>query len=439
MEPIKQIKQIEQIKQIKQNLRDAIAARREEIVALAQDLIRFPSTKGNEADAQRFYADKLRALNADVEIFEPDVEKMRAHPAFVSERKTFAGSPVAAGVLKGSGGGRSLILCGHMDVVDPGVGQWTNSPWDPVVKDGRLYGRGALDMKGGAAAHYTAVKVALEVMRQAGLKLKGDVTILSTIDEECGSTGVLSLIERGYRADAAVCTEPVGLKITVATTGSTWFRIKVFGKSAHGGVAYAGVNALYKAIPIIERIRRLEEERRLRLFGTVPIYNGSPIPFCAGVNKIAGGTWPAIVPAEVTLEGRVGLSPFEKVEDVQKELEDAVYAVARADPWMKDHMPEIDYYKSRWNSGCVAEDHAFVGTLQEAFRQVRGTAGEIAGMFACSDSGTLMQFGGTPAVDFGPGPQNMAHQTDEYVDIEDLVTTAQIVATTILDWCGCEE
>ncbi|MDR1649554.1 MAG: peptidase [Synergistaceae bacterium] len=422
------------MERIKRRLRDAIADRENEIVALAQDLIRFPSTKGNEADAQRFFAGKLRDLGAAVEIFEPDIEKMRKYPAFVSERETFAGSPVAAGVLKGGKGGRSLILCGHMDVVDPGAGQWTNSPWDPVVKDGRLYGRGAVDMKGGAAAHYTAVKV----IRQMGLQLKGDVTILSTIDEECGSTGVFSLIDRGYKADAAICTEPVGLKVTVATTGSTWFKIKVFGKSAHGGVSYAGVNALYKAVPIIERIRRLEEERRLRLFGSVPVYNGSPIPFCAGVNKIEGGTWPAIVPAEVTLEGRVGLSPFEKLEDVQRELEDAVYSVARADPWLRDHMPKIEYYKSRWNSGCVAEDHAFVGTLREACKQVRGSTGEIAGMFACSDSGTLIQFGGTPAVDFGPGPQNMAHQTDEYVDIEDLVTTAQIIAVTLLDWCDFE-
>jgi acetylornithine deacetylase len=423
------------MERIKRKLQDAIAACKDEIVELARDLIRFPSTKGSEADAQCFYAGKLRDLGAEVELFEPDIEKMRKHPAFVSERETFAGSPVAAGVLKGGKGGRSLILCGHMDVVDPGVGQWTNSPWDPVVKDGRLYGRGAVDMKGGTAAHYTAVKV----IRQMGLQLKGDVTILSTIDEECGSTGILSLIDRGYRADAAICTEPVSLKVTVATTGSTWFKIKVSGKSAHGGVAYAGVNALYKAIPIIERIRRLEEERRLRLFGTVPVYNGAPIPFCAGVNKIEGGTWPAIVPAEVTLEGRIGLSPFEKLEDVRNELEDAVYSTAKADPWLREHMPKIDYYKSRWNSGSVPEDHAFVGTLREACRQVRGTAGEVAGMFACSDSGTLIQFGGTPAVDFGPGPQNMAHQTDEYVNIEDLVTTAQVIGVTLLDWCGCEE
>jgi acetylornithine deacetylase len=423
------------MERIKQKLQDTIAARKDEIVALARDLIRFPSTKGNEADAQRFYANKLRDLGADVEIFEPDIEKMRKHPAFVSDRETFAGSPVAAGVLKGGKGGRSIILCGHMDVVDPGVGQWTNSPWDPVVQNGRLYGRGSVDMKGGTAAHYTAVKV----IKEMGLQLKGDVTILSTIDEECGSTGILSLIDRGYKADAGICTEPVSLKVTVATTGSTWFKVKVFGKSAHGGVSYAGVNALYKAIPIIECIRRVEEERRLRLFGTVPVYNGAPIPFCAGVNKITGGTWPAIVPAEVILEGRVGISPFEKLEDVQRELEDAIYLATQADPWLRAHMPQIAYYESRWNSGCVPEDHAFVGTLREACKQVRGVEGEIAGMFACSDSGTLIQFGDTPTIDFGPGPQNMAHQTDEYVDIEDLVTTAQVIAVTLVDWCGCEK
>jgi acetylornithine deacetylase len=420
------------MERVVRELMDAIGARREEIVSLGADLIRFPSTRGNEAPAQLFFAEKLRELGAEVEIFEPDIGEMRGHPAFVSDRDTFEGSPVVAGVLGGSGGGRSIILCGHMDVVDPGVGSWTNSPWDPVVRDGRLYGRGAVDMKGGAAAHYMAV----DSIRRMGIELKGDVKILSTIDEECGSSGILALVNRGYKADAAVCTEPVGLRVTVATTGSTWFKIRVFGKSAHGGVAYAGVNALYKAIPIIERIRMLEEERRIRLYGTVPVYNGAPIAFCAGVNMISGGTWPAIVPAEVLLEGRVGISPLERLEDVQAELEEAVYSVARADPWLRDNMPEIDYYKSRWNSGCVAEDHAFVETLRRACGLVTGAPGQIAGMFACSDSGTLINFGGTPAVDFGPGPQNMAHQTDEYVNIDDLVTTAQTLAATILDWCG---
>ncbi|GHV36069.1 acetylornithine deacetylase [Synergistales bacterium] len=423
------------MEQIKQKLLDAVSARKEEIVALAGDLVRFPSTKGNEAKAQSFYADKLRELGAQVESFEPDMAEMKKHPAFVTDRENFSGSPVVAGVLKGDGGGRSLILCGHMDVVDPGSGHWTNSPWDPVVKDGRLYGRGAVDMKGGIAAHYMAVKT----IRQMGIKLKGDVKILSTIDEECSSSGILALIGRGYKADAAICTEPVGLKVTIATTGSTWFKIKVTGKSAHGGIAFAGVNALYKAIPIIERIQRLEEERRLRLYGTVPVYNGAPIAFCAGVNKIQGGTWPAIVPAEVVLEGRVGFSPLEKLEDVQKELEDAVYAVAKADPWLKDNPPAIEYYKSRWNSGCVEEDHSLVKTLQGAYTQASGKAGQIVGMFACSDSGTLIRFGDTPAIDFGPGPQSMAHQTDEYVDIDDLVKVARIIAVTILDWCGFTE
>ncbi|MDR1741770.1 MAG: ArgE/DapE family deacylase [Synergistaceae bacterium] len=421
--------------QVLDSVLKAVDARRDEMVELARELIRFPTTKGNEAEAQAFYAEKLKELGAEVESFEPDIEHLTHDPAFVTDRKSFEGSPVVAATLKGSGGGRSLILCGHMDVVDPGAAAWTHSPWDPVVKDGRVYGRGSVDMKGGVAAHYIAAKV----IRDMGIELRGDLKILSTVDEECGSCGVLALIDRGYRADAAICTEPVGLKITIATTGSVWFKISVPGKAAHGGIAYSGVNSIYKSIPIIERIRALEEERRLRLFGSVPVYDGAPIAFCAGVNKIEGGVWPAIVPALTTLEGRVGLSPLEKVEDVKRELEDAVSATAKADPWLSLHAPEIEYYKSRWNSGCVEEAHPFVEALRRSFAQSEGRDGVMAGMFACSDSGTLITFGGTPAVDFGPGPQDMAHKTDEYVDIDDLVATSRVVAATILNWCGAAD
>lgn len=417
---------------IKQQIENALLTRQDELVKLAQALIRFPSIKGREAEAQNFFAAKLRELGADVEAFEPDVVKMRNLPGYVSERQDFDSSPVVAGVLKGLGGGHSLILCGHMDVVAPGVLPWTYGPWNPVVKEGKLYGRGSVDMKGGIAAHYMAVKVLLDM----GLKPKGDIIFLSTIDEECGSTGILALLNRGYRAEAAICTEPVSLKITLATQGSTWFRIKISGKSAHAGVAYEGVNAIYKAIPIIERIRSLEEERRIRLHDRVPMFNQLPTPYCVGINMISGGTWPAMVPDEVVLEGRLGFSPLETPEEVRSELEATVHGVALADPWLKSHPPRIEYYQSRWNSGMIEKDHPFVQCLHKNQGLVLGKKEDFVGMFACSDSGSMVRLGQIPSLDFGPGPQQMAHKTDEYVLVEDLVKTAQIIALTIIDWCG---
>ena len=159
----------------------------------------------------------------------------------------------------------------------------------------------------------------------------------------------------------------------------------------------------------------------MRLYGSVPVYNRYPIPFCAGVNMLNAGTWPAIVPPEASFQGRIGVSPLEDVDDVKKEFEDAIYSVAKADPWLRDHMPEIEYQKSRWNSGCIDEDHPFTQTLKANWELVLGEPQQVEGMFACSDSGTMNHYGNTPSIDCGPGPTSLAHQTDEYAYVEDLV------------------
>ncbi len=417
---------------LNERLDASLAQNRDELITTVRELVAFPSLFGREEAAQRYYAGKLAGIGGAVDLWEPDVEQLRRHPAYVSARADFKGSPVQVTTFKGSSGGRSMLLCGHMDVVPPGEGAWTTDPWGGELKDGRIYGRGAADMKGGLAASY----IAMRAIRDSGIRLRGDVLIGTTVDEECGSTGALALVLRGYRADGGIIPEPTGLEMNIASTGSVWFRVKVPGKSAHAGMAYKGVNSIYKAMLIIEKLRELEEQRRIRLLH--PLYASHPVPFCLNVNVIAAGNWPAIVPAETVFQGRMGVSPVESIEEAKAEFEAAIRGIANSDTWLRDHPPVIEYMDCRWNSGSVDPEHPLSRLLQEHIAGVTGYPAKLTGMGPCSDSGTFIRFGDTPTINLGPNSMAIAHQTDEYVDVASLYDSARIIARAVVDWCGAE-
>lgn len=207
----------------KQAVFDRIDQFQDEMVQLASDLVKFPSLYQKE-EVQKFVAQRLENMGANVDLWYPDIEQMRKHPAFASTRESFDTSPNVCGVFKGTGEGRSLIINGHVDVVPVGQeSDWDESPWSGTVKDGRIYGRGIGDMKAGIACSM----IALQAIKAAGLSLKGDVLFQTVVDEECGGMGSLAQLLRGYRADAALFPECMRNMIGVATVGSTWVRITV--------------------------------------------------------------------------------------------------------------------------------------------------------------------------------------------------------------------
>jgi acetylornithine deacetylase len=405
----------------------------QDLIDLTRALVAFPSLHGQEKAAQEYYADRLAGLGGIVDIWEPQVEKLKKHPAFISSREDFSGSPVQVTRFPGTGGGRSLLLCGHMDVVPPGDGVWTMDPWQGDYREGRIYGRGSADMKGGLAASL----IALQALKESGIRLQGDVLAATTVDEECGSTGVLAIIERGYRADAGLIPEPTGLELNTASTGSIWFKIRVKGMAAHAGMAYRGVSSIDKAIIVIQALARLQEERRIRLMH--PLYADLPVPFCLNVNTIRAGTWPAVVPPEAILEGRMGVSPDESIEEARQDLEEALARCAAGDRWLQEHPPLVEYMPCRWNSGSVSEAHPFSQILKRTVEDICHKPAKISGMGPCSDSGTLIRFADIPTINFGPCSMAMAHQTDEYVDIGSLLATAKVMALTMMEWCGTAE
>ncbi|MCL6430943.1 MAG: M20/M25/M40 family metallo-hydrolase, partial [Anaerolineae bacterium] len=182
-----------------------------QIIDDLKELVRIPSVVGQEGSCQEALRRKLAALGLAVTAFEADPEEVRRHPAYVSVPWGYRGRPNVVGRLQGSGGGRSLVLNGHVDVVSPEpTDAWTVDPWGAEERDGRIYGRGALDMKSGLAAILGAVRA----IRHAGITLRGDLQVHSVIEEEAGGGGgTLACLMKGYTADALIIPEPGGLSV----------------------------------------------------------------------------------------------------------------------------------------------------------------------------------------------------------------------------------
>ncbi|MBU2600731.1 MAG: peptidase [Actinobacteria bacterium] len=405
--------------------------RRDDAIDLLRRLVRARSTQGHERAAQQIVAEHLRILGLEVDVWDPDGPTLSNDPYFCSPRTDFGGSPNVVGVWKGSGGGRSMILNGHIDVVPVGdPSQWTRDPWAADVDEGRLYGRGASDMKGGSVS----LLLGVAALRSLGVRLKGDVIVQSVVDEESGGAGTLAAIRRGYRADAALVPEPTGMRIFPKQQGSLWFRLTVAGRGAHGGTRYEGVSAIEKTLPVLAALAHLETERNARIDD--PLYAGSPIPVPVNVGSIKGGDWPSMVPDRVTLEGRLGVIPGEPVEAAQAEMAAALGAIADDDCWFAEHPVTLEWFGARWLPGDVDEGSDLVRSLSARYRDVLGEDPVIAASPWGTDAGLLAAVGDTPGVVFGPGTTAVAHYADEYVEIDRVLEVAAIVALTLVDWCG---
>jgi acetylornithine deacetylase len=410
-----------------------LASNREDGIHLLQKLVQADSTQGNEKQAQSIVAETLRKIGLKVDIWEPDGDELAKHPYFASPRHEFNGSPNVIGILKGTGEGRSLILNGHIDVVPEGdLDQWENGPYSGDVIDGKLYGRGATDMKGGNVS----LLLALSALRALGIPLKGDVIFQSVIEEESGGLGTLATILRGYKADAAIIPEPTNMKIFPKQQGSMWFRIQVKGRSAHGGTRYEGVSAIEKTLLVVDHIRELEKRRNDRI--TDPLYSKIPIPIPINIGKIEGGDWPSSVADLVTLEGRMGVSPEETMEEAKNEMSSWIETLIEIDPWFKQQPVTLEWFGARWIPGAIDLGHELVGKLTACYQEVIGEAPVIEASPWGTDGGLLSKVGGTPTIVFGPGVTEKAHFPNEYIEIDKVFEVAEIVALTIVDWCGTE-
>ncbi len=417
--------------QWQERIRAQIAKERKTATELLQAWVRERSVQGNERSIQESIARYLCQMGLEVDLWVMDGEELKRHPYFVSPRDTFENSPNVVGVLRGTGGGRSIILNGHVDVVPAGdESQWTHDPFSGAIVDGKLYGRGATDMKGGNLA----ALLAIQILQALGARLKGDVIFQSVVEEESGGAGTLSAILRGYKADAALVPEPTNLKIFPKQQGSMWFRLLVKGRSAHGGTRYEGVSAIEKSMRVVDAITRLERRRNERIDD--PLYARLPIPIPINIGVIEGGKWPSSVADLVKLEGRMGVAPGEEMDDAKREMEQALAALAEEDPWFAEHPVEIEWFGARWVPGAVAHDHPLMAVLSRSYRAVFGQEPVVEASPWGTDGGLLTKLADTPAIVFGPGVTQVAHFPNEYIELDAVFACAEVFALTLIEWCG---
>lgn len=414
-----------------QKIESYIDQHADEAISFLQKLIQQPSVQGNEKGVQEIVIKKLKELELEVDVWDPVYQELSKSEYFVPSRNSYEGSPNVVGVLKGAGGGKSIILNGHIDVVPEGDRtKWKYEPFSGAIEDGKMYGRGTTDMKGGNVA----LILAMEAVIKSGLKLKGDVIFHSVIEEESGGVGTLATLLRKYKADAAIIPEPTNMKLFIKQQGSMWFRVIVEGLSAHGGTRYEGVSAIEQAWKIHTGILALEKKRNATV--TDPLLKHIPIPSPINVGKIQGGSWPSSVPDVVTMEGRIGVGPHEDMQAVRKELIDSISSLCASDDWLKNHPAKVEFFGAQWVPNAVESSHPFAQLMQANFETVYQRKVKIEASPWGTDGGLLGKIGNIPTLVIGPGETKVAHYPNEFIEIKEVIQAAKLFALMLTSWCG---
>jgi acetylornithine deacetylase/succinyl-diaminopimelate desuccinylase family protein len=428
-------------------VRAVVGERRDELVALVRELVSHPSENPKLLSGA---AAQARATAAEAACQDAVAAQLGALGLRVDRFEALPGRDDVVGRLAGAGGGRSLILNGHVDVVPAGdPSAWPHDPWGGELDGDRLWGRGACDMKGGIACGI----VALRALQALGLGLAGDVLFQSVVDEETGGPGTRAALARGHVADAAIVLEPTAREIVTVEGGLEWVRVVVRGRTGHSAIRYRSVHAggRGEAVSAIEKAVKLlaavaELERHWAVHKVHPLMPRGITTINPGV--IAGGSGGGtdgmpngmVAYSNFSDYCALGLSlkylPDERADDVKAEFEQYIARVAAADPWLREHPPEIEWGVAgvSFPPSEVPSDHPLVTALGGAFRAVAGEP-RLAGFEAVSDLAWLAE-AGIPAVLYGPGDFAQAHSSAEYVGVDELVEVTTVVALALCEWCG---
>ena len=419
--------------ELRRKVLEKINERREASIAFLQKIIAIPSVTGDEARIQKFLADYMTQLGLAVDAWETDWEQLKKHPAYRTVERGYEGRPNIVATLKGTGGGRSLLLNGHTDVIPVGDGKgWSDDPWSAKIKGGRIYGRGSCDMKSGVASHVMAV----ESILAAGGRPRGDVHINVVVDEEVSGHGTLDTVIRGYKADAGISGETSGLAVQPACIGRIWFEIEIHGKPAGIQKRYEGISGIELGNKIVKAVADLEAKRVATV--THPLYPNALDTLPCMIGSFSAGNYPSAFPANCLLKGSIGTVPGEDHEGVKQSLVQQIARSAAGDPWMKLHPPRGRFVGYDAEASEIPRNHPIVETVCRSYREITGRDPEISGRQGAADTRFLNRYADTPTVIFGPGSTAVMHADDEYVSIEDYMTAIKVMALSICDWCGLD-
>ncbi len=419
------------------NFKEQLEKNKERYLDFLKEMISANSTDiehgcyGNEKNAQEVVIRKLKSLGMEVDVFEPSDEELRKNFAEVNPGHHYEDRPDVVGTWKGTGGGQSLILNGHIDTMPfDHLDEWVTHPLEPKEIDGKLYGRGACDMKAGLSAAICAI----DMLQECGITLKGDVIVESVVDEEGGGNGTMACILRGYKADAAIISEPTELQVMPAHMGWLFYKIKIKGKALHSSMKWNGVNAIEKMMIIMHALQELERkwcmEKRSAILPPPTINFGT----------IHGGMAGSVVADECVLDFGLHYLPSDSDENglgtkVEAELFEALDLAVDGDAWLRVNRPTIELYQL--GSGYeLSTDNEVVRILEKSHEEVFGEPPVTRGCEYGSDARLLTNYGDTPTILYGPGSILQAHGINEYVSIDQFYAAIEVLAKTIYAYCG---
>jgi acetylornithine deacetylase len=413
---------------------DAVDAGFDAQLATTMDFVSIPSTRGAEGPCQDMIGDLLRRRGLEVDDWHIDVEDLKDLRGFGPIEHDFSRARTVVGTYRPIGNtGKSLILQGHCDVVPPGpLEMWDTPPFSPVIKDGKMYGRGACDMKSGTIG----ALYALDAIKAAGLRPTARIHFQSVIEEESTGVGALSTLQRGYRADCCFIPEPTSGHMVRSQVGVIWFRLKVRGFPVHVFEAGAGSNAITAAYHLIHALEALEADWNKRAqsdrhFKAVE----HPINFNPGIIK--GGDWASSVPAWCDVDCRIAILPGWSVADHQAEILACVAAAARDHGFLSNNPPQVEW------SGFLSEGYELKDSsgpeaaFGKAHEVVYGGAVRDLVFTALTDTRFYGLNYNIPSLCFGASGAAM-HGFNEYVDLESLRQSTKTTALFIAQWCGVE-
>ncbi|MFP5113016.1 acetylornithine deacetylase [Bacillaceae bacterium C204] len=410
-----------------------VEAREAELMELLTALIAFPTV-----------SPPARNTNEVQDFIQRYLEDLGFH---TDKWDVYPGDPNVVGVLPGESPQdfNSLIVNGHVDVAEVGDhSSWTESPFSAYFKDGYIYGRGVADMKGGIAASLLAIKI----LKELGITLQGDLQFQSVIGEEVGEAGTLACTERGYTADYAVVVDTSDLHIQGqggVITG--WITIQspetyhdgIRRKMIHAGGGVQGASAIEKMMKIISGLQDLE-----RHWAITKSYEGFP-PGTNTINPavIEGGRHAAFVADRCALWVTVHFYPDEEYEEVIREIEEHIGAVAAADPWLRENQPQFVWGgKSMivdrgeiFPSLEIDSEHPGTKTLANSFEKLLTYKPTVGMSTTVTDAGWLGR-AGIPTAIFGPGKLEDAHAVNEKVEVSQILDFTKVLAVFIAEWCN---
>ncbi|AGB40031.1 ArgE/DapE family deacylase [Natronococcus occultus] len=403
--------------------------RREQFRELAETLVSYSSYPGEERAVQTWLRDRLSDLGFETYTWEPDAELIESHPSFPdAETLELEGRPSVAGVLElgDPENGPTVVLNGHADVVPVTESDWSGDPFEPRWENGRLYGRGAVDMKSGLAA---CVFAALAV-EEARHDVDGRIVVESVVGEEEGGIGAATAAASNpypFDRDAVLIAEPSELDLVVAAEGSLMKRLQIYGESAHAARTWEGESVL----PHFERIRQafidLERERAERV--THPLFEQFENPWPVNFGTVDAGAWASSVPASLTAEIRIGVAPHETIAEVEAEYQQRLDEVVAESGWLSAHPPDFERFSVQFEGSEVNRKESIVQSLAQVLRD-NGIEPAYEGFTGGTDARHYLE-ADIPTIVCGPGSPDVAHKPDEFIEWEEAIEGAEIIADTV--------